>query len=199
MKKFGRAGSTFATVVIAAIVIAIVGASGAVAGGLITSKKIKDNTIKSRDVRDGNLTGTDIANGSLTGGDLADGSVAGSDVTDGSLTQKDFTSSPAGLVRGYVYSGDANPALDTPVNLTASNYAFNSAGGTVIRTRTAVGRYVVAFGGLDLNAGNVQVSAYGSGPTWCNIDGWGGNSAFVACFDAAGAFANSPFTLAFTR
>ena len=85
MKKFGRAGSTFATVMIAAIVLALVGTTGAIAGGLITSKRIKDNTIKSRDVRDGNLTGTDIADGSLGGADLADGSVGTADLGAGSV------------------------------------------------------------------------------------------------------------------
>jgi hypothetical protein len=85
MKKFGRAGSTFATVMIAAIVLALVGTTGAVAGGLITSKKIKDNTIKSRDVRNGNLTGVDIADGSLTGADVADGSVGTADLGAGAV------------------------------------------------------------------------------------------------------------------
>ena len=85
MKKFGRAGSTFATIMIAAIVLALVGTTGAVAGGLITSKKIKDNTIKSRDVRNGNLTGIDIADGSLTGADVADGSVGTADLGAGSV------------------------------------------------------------------------------------------------------------------
>jgi hypothetical protein len=85
MKKFGRAGSTFATIMIAAIVLALVGTTGAVAGGLITSKRIKDNTIKSRDVRDGNLTGTDIANGSLSGADVADGSIGAADLGAGAV------------------------------------------------------------------------------------------------------------------
>jgi hypothetical protein len=76
MKKFGRAGSTFATVVVAAIVLALVGATGAVAGGLITSKKIKDNTIKSRDVRNGALTGVDVADGSLGAVDLSAGTLS---------------------------------------------------------------------------------------------------------------------------
>jgi hypothetical protein len=80
MNKLGRTSSTFVTVIVAAIVIAIVGASGAVAGGLITSKKIKNNTIKSIDVKDGTLTGTDVADGSLGGADLADGSVAKADI-----------------------------------------------------------------------------------------------------------------------
>lgn len=189
MKKFGRAGSTFATVMIAVVVLAIVSTTGAVAGSLITSKRIKNNTIKSIDVRDNNLKGVDILNGSI----------AGADVANGSLSSSDFTSSPAGLARGYLYSGNPDPALDTPVDLTASDYAYNSAGGTLTRTRTAVGRYTVNFAGLDLNAGNVQVTAYGSSGTWCNVSSWGGSNAYVACFDAAGSLANSAFTVTFIR
>jgi hypothetical protein len=75
MKKFGRAGSTFGTVIIAVIVLALAGTTGAVAGGLITSAKIKNNTIKSIDVRNNNLRGVDIRDGSLTSADLAAGTV----------------------------------------------------------------------------------------------------------------------------
>jgi hypothetical protein len=71
MNRFGRAGSTFVTVVAAAIVLAIATTSGAVAGSLITSKKIKNNTIKSIDVRDGTLKGVDVADGALGKADLA--------------------------------------------------------------------------------------------------------------------------------
>lgn len=86
MKKFGRAGSTFGTVVAAAVVIAVASTGGAVAGGLITSKQIKNNTIKSIDVRDGSLTGTDIADGSIKGADVGDGSLGTADLADGTVT-----------------------------------------------------------------------------------------------------------------
>lgn len=71
MRKFGKAGSTLATVLAAAIVLAIVSTTGAVAGSLITSKQIKNNTIKSKDVKNNNLKGIDIADGSLAKDDLA--------------------------------------------------------------------------------------------------------------------------------
>lgn len=80
MKKFGRAGSTLATVLAAAIVLAIVSTTGAVAGSLITSKRIKNNTIKSIDVRNGTLKGIDVKDGSLTGADIADGSLSNQDI-----------------------------------------------------------------------------------------------------------------------
>lgn len=65
MRKFGRAGSTFGTVVAAALVIAVASTGGAVAGGLITSKQIKNNTIKSIDVHNGTLTAADMAPGTI--------------------------------------------------------------------------------------------------------------------------------------
>ena len=89
MKKLNRAGKTFSTVVAGAVVIALFGTGTAVAGGLITSAKIKNNTVKSIDVRDNNLKGVDVTDGSLTGADLADGSVGGADIADGSLSNQD--------------------------------------------------------------------------------------------------------------
>lgn len=86
MKMFGRAGSTFGTVVAAAVVIALAGTGGAVAGGLITSKQIKNNTIKSIDVRDGNLKGVDITDGSLGGADISDGAITNGKLATGAVT-----------------------------------------------------------------------------------------------------------------
>jgi hypothetical protein len=71
MKKFGRAGSTFGTVIAAVAVIAVATTGGAVAGGLVTSAKIKNNTIKSIDVKDNNLKSVDVADGSLLPQDMA--------------------------------------------------------------------------------------------------------------------------------
>jgi hypothetical protein len=65
MIKIGRARSTFVTVIAAVIILALAGTTGAVAGGLITSKKIKNNTIKSIDVRNGTLTAADMAPGTI--------------------------------------------------------------------------------------------------------------------------------------
>jgi hypothetical protein len=57
--------SSVTTVVGAAVVLAVATSGGAVAGGLVTSAKIKNNTIKSIDVRNGTLTGADIAPGTI--------------------------------------------------------------------------------------------------------------------------------------
>lgn len=90
MKYLGRAGTTFGTVITAALLFALVGAGGAVAATLITSAKIKNNTIQSIDVRNENLTGTDIRNGALGGADVGDGTLTGADVADGTLTGADI-------------------------------------------------------------------------------------------------------------
>ena len=197
MKIFGRAGSTFATVVAAAAVLAVATTGGAVAGGLITSKQIKNNTIKSIDVRDGNLTGTDIADGSVKGADIGDGSVTGGDVADGSLGHSDFTSSPVGLVQGYAWISNESTTIGTAVPLTNA-WVYNSSGGAVTVKRTAVGEYTVNFAGLNFFPGNVQVSSYGvaTDTEVCKVVGWGSSSADIACFNTAGAAADSPFSLA---
>jgi hypothetical protein len=114
MKKLNRAGKTFSTVVAGAVVIALFGTGTAVAGGLITSAKIKNNTVKSIDVRDNNLKGVDVTDGSLTGADLADGSVGGADIADGSLSNQDV-----GVLFAQVNS-DATVA-NSSGNVTASS------------------------------------------------------------------------------
>jgi len=65
MKKLSRTGKTFGTVMAATVVLAVATTGGAVAGGLVTSAKIKNNTIKSIDVRNGTLTAADMAPGTI--------------------------------------------------------------------------------------------------------------------------------------
>jgi len=91
MTKFNRTTRTFTTVVAGATVLAIFGTGTAVAGGLITSAKIKNNTVKSIDVRNNNLKGVDVRDGSLSGADIAASSLDGSDVVDGSLSNQDIS------------------------------------------------------------------------------------------------------------
>lgn len=134
MKKLNRTTRTFATVVAGATVLAVFGTGTAVAGGMITSAKIKnntvksidvrDNTLKSVDVRDGSLTGADLQDGTVTGADIADGSVKGADIADGSLSNAD--------VSVFYASVHANGTLDR-----------NSGGVTVSKTGT--GGYKVDF------------------------------------------------------
>jgi hypothetical protein len=134
MKKFNRAGKTFGTVVAGAVVIALFGTGTAVAGGLITSAKIKNNTVKSIDVRDGNLKGVDVADGSLGGADLADGSLNGADVADGSLGASELA--PGTL---------SHQALGTLFATAQADGDLIASSGGVTVTKTGTGEYRADF------------------------------------------------------
>jgi len=90
LKKLGRRGSVFSTVLVAVALLALFGTGTAVASGLITSKQIKNNTIKGIDVKDGGLSGIDLLDGSVTGADILDSSVTGADLLDGGVTGADL-------------------------------------------------------------------------------------------------------------
>lgn len=124
MKKFGRAGSTFGTVIAAAVVLAVATTGGAVAGGLVTSAKIKNNTIKSIDVRNGTLTGTDVADGSLGGADIANGSLSGADLAGGTLASAFSTFHDAGVSVQNQVSGEDPTVLS--LNVPAGSYVFSA-------------------------------------------------------------------------
>jgi hypothetical protein len=125
MKKLNRTTKTFSTVVAAATVLAVFGTGTAVAGGLITSAKIKNNTVKSIDVRNNSLKSVDVTDGSLTGADLANSSVTGADIANGSLTNQDV-----GVLFAQVNS-----------NATVANSS-----GNVTATSLGTGLYEVDFG-----------------------------------------------------
>ena len=145
MKKLGRAGSTFGTVVAAAVVIAVASNGGAVAGGLITSKQIKNNTIKSIDVRDGNLTGTAVADGSISGPDVADGSISSADIADGSVTGGDVADSSltGNDVQDFSLSNQDVGVLWAQIN--SNGTVANSSGG-VTASHLLTGDYEVDWG-----------------------------------------------------
>jgi hypothetical protein len=134
MKKFNRAGKTFTTVVAGATVLAVFGTGSAVAGGLITSAKIKNNTVKSIDVRDNTLKGVDVRDGALTGADVADGSLTGSDVADGSLTGND-------VADGSLSNQDVNVFFVTA----EADGTVNASSGGVTVTKTGTGEYRADF------------------------------------------------------
>ena len=124
MFKLNRTAKTFSTVVAGATVLAVFGTGTAVAGGLITSAKIKNNTVKSIDVRNNNLKGVDVLDGGLTGADLANNSVTGADIVNGSLSNQDVN------------------VLFASVN--ADGTVANSSGGVTV-SKPATGRYAVRF------------------------------------------------------
>ncbi len=140
MKKFGRAGSTFATVIAAVVVLAVASTSGAVAGGLITSKQIKNNTIKSKDVKDGNLRGVDIADGSIGSADIQNGGVAKGDLAS---SARGFTSivtksqTAAGIANGNtstvaVRCGGGSVAIGGGAYVVLNGISFFGATGGVL-------------------------------------------------------------------
>jgi len=63
-----KVNSRVLTLIAAAGIATVCGATGAVAGGMIVSADIQDNTIKSRDIRDNAIRSDDVARNSLTYG-----------------------------------------------------------------------------------------------------------------------------------
>lgn len=113
----------------------------------------------------------------------------------------------------YLWANDPSPAIGAayvPSTLYSYNAVGRSAGITV--TKTGTGSYSVIcrgvgggslFSGSGLwgAGGHVQVTAYGSTPDNCKVQGWvtGGAdfSATVRCFNAAGSPADNRFDLLF--
>ncbi len=101
---------------------------------------------------------------------------------------------PKRAVVAYAYAHDPNSASYTPV----FPFSYNAAGGAISATRTKAGTYTMKFADLLLDTGDVQVTAFGSNAR-CTITGWGGETAKVACFDPAGAPADSAYTISVVR
>lgn len=59
-------------VAVIAAVVMVVGGGSAVAGQLITSKQVKNNSLTGADIRTGSVTGSDIKNKSVNASDLTD-------------------------------------------------------------------------------------------------------------------------------
>ncbi len=174
-----KARMTYANVAsTTALVIAIGGSGAAVAATVLPansvgSRQLVNNSVKSVDLRDGGVTGADLAPGAI--------SQPGA-----------FGTGDLGVVRAYAWNSSPGASAD----LTSNGYTYNRSGGAVTVTHNATGRYTINFAGLDLNGGNVVVSGYGGAPTWCTVGSWGSSSVNVTCFDAAGAPADSYWTIA---
>jgi hypothetical protein len=128
--------------------------------------------------------------------------------TSGAAADSQFVLSYANLTGtrnhhlGYVFANQPANASYTP----PLNYQYNSTGAanTVTKLAGQVGKYMVRMPGLaGATTGNVQVTAYGPGSEWCNVWNWGPNGTAqhvqVNCFDAAGAPAESRFTVSYVR
>jgi hypothetical protein len=188
---------TYANVASTLALIIAVGGGGAavaaVAANSVGSAAIIDGAVKNAEVANNAVKGAEVADGSLTGSDLKNGSVSGTDVQDGSIGRSDFTSSTAGIVRGYAWMDQPGTVLGVQSTL-QNDYLYNPKG-TVKVTRTAVGEYDVAFGGLNFDPGHVVVTPYGDAATTCSVDNWEAGTVAVNCFDAAGAPVNSEFNV----
>jgi hypothetical protein len=81
--------------------------------------------------------------------------------------------------------------------------SYNAGGvGAVTATRTGTGVYVMRWAGISavgVGGGNIQVTAHGSGNARCRVDGWESETASVRCFDAAGAPADSAYSILYLR
>ncbi len=94
-------------------------------------------------------------------------------------------------IAAYAWADDMATASYTP----NATYSYNSAGGAITATRSAVGIYAITFAGLTIGSGDVQVTAYG-GNRHCNVQNWTGSTVNVRCYDAANAPADSRYDVA---
>lgn len=113
------------TVAAGAALLAVFGGGSAVAGGLITSAQIQDNTIRSADLQTGSVRSVDVRDNSVGTVDLRNGSVRGVDIADGSLTNQD--------VNVLFASVDSTGVLE-------------NSSGNVLVNKTSTGFYTVDFG-----------------------------------------------------
>jgi hypothetical protein len=101
-------------------------------------------------------------------------------------------------IEGYVWGWQpANPNY-----ISATGYEYNSAGGAVQITRSAVGIYQIRFLGMAGTGGAAHVSAYGNSDI-CAVSSWGpllGDEVInLRCFTTAGVLADSRFVAHMTN
>jgi hypothetical protein len=102
----------------------------------------------------------------------------------------------------YLWADQPTSASYTP----STTYSFNRTGGPNKVTRSGPGSYTVTCGKVPSlsgpRGGHVQVTAYGSANTLCNVTGWGGTplQAGVQCRSlVGGALTDSLFDFLFVR
>jgi hypothetical protein len=179
MRNILKGRATLLTVVIATAVIVLAGGTGAVAGSLVTSAKIKNNTIQSIDVKNNALTGLDVKNSALNGADIADSSLGGADIKDGTLTNQDV---------GVLFAS------------VESTGVLENSSGNVTASRGGPGAYAVDFHrNVTKCAFTAGVGSTGVGPLPGQVavgdkDG-NANAVFVRTLDSAGADADRDFHL----
>lgn len=102
---------------------------------------------------------------------------------------------------GYVWASSPTVASYTP----STYYQYNSKGGVNTIQRYGTGTYVVKLPklGSATAGGTVKVTAYGGSGNRCKVTNWGpsGTTQYVGvqCYRAAGAPADSYFTMSYTN
>jgi hypothetical protein len=102
-----------------------------------------------------------------------------------------------GIEGGYAWADQQTSASYAP----SATYRWNSTGQPVTITRAGTGNYMVTFAGQNSTGkqGTVQVTAYGTGSSFCKVGSWGGPSVNVRCFANGGTPADSRFTVAYNQ
>jgi probable HAF family extracellular repeat protein len=85
----------------------------------------------------------------------------------------------------------------------SANSAFNSSGGEITATRSAIGQYTIEFAGLQKLSGHtehVQVTPFGTTLSTCNVVNWnnstsGGLKVRTECRNGAGEFMDSQYNV----
>jgi hypothetical protein len=115
----------------------------------------------------------------------------------GALTQSSWVVSYARFLGGTTYSlkGAYGHMNNTMGGLNASR----TWGDTITASRTAVGRYTLTFATHTLADGDVQITAYGTNATHCNITSIATSVLTVGCYNQAGSPTDSQFTFRYMR
>lgn len=96
----------------------------------------------------------------------------------------------------YVWANDPNSTTSTPL----AYYSYNNASSSVTTMqRTGTGTYTVKIVGQASTRSNVQVTAYGTTNSYCNVNSWvpssGNVDIQVRCYNDQGIPINSQFVL----
>ncbi|WP_395657743.1 hypothetical protein [Nocardioides sp.] len=194
-----------------ALVVAVGGGGAAVAAAKLPansvgSKQVINNSLNGQDIKDDRVKGADIDESTLgqvpsaanadaaTTAGSANTATTANGLSAGAINNPNvFGTAALGVVRAYAWNSSAS------ANATLTNYTYNRSGGAVNVVHNSAGDYTITFAGLNLSAGNVVVSGYGGGATWCKVNSWGSSSIGVLCFNSAGAPTDSRWTIAVTE
>ena len=95
---------------------------------------------------------------------------------------------PSGFAYSWIFDGSTGSPSAT--------YSVNPGDAAVTGVRNSTGNYTITFPNSGIGEGwSVQATAYGGGSNYCKVQGWGGSVADILCFTAAGAAADSEFTV----